>query len=57
MDDTDGPVVAKEFYERLFASSTVDVDSVPYALDGAVAALRAKKVPPARWATFIHLGA
>lgn len=57
MDDGDGPVVAREFYQRLFANSTINADSVPYALDDAVAVLRAKGVSPARWATFIHMGA
>jgi hypothetical protein len=57
MNDADGPFVAREFYERLFAGPVINTDSVPYALDGAVAALRAKGAPPAQWATFIHMGA
>lgn len=57
MRDEDGPLVVKHFYEGLFAGPSIDVDSVPYALDDAVAVLRAKDVSPARWATFIHMGA
>jgi hypothetical protein len=57
MNDADGPFVAREFYERLFASTAVDVESIPYALDDAVAALRKKGVLPGQWATFIHMGA
>jgi hypothetical protein len=56
MRDEDGPFIAKHFYEKLFDGDTIDVDAVPYALDDAVRALRAEKVPPARWATFIHMG-
>jgi hypothetical protein len=57
MSDEDGPHVARAFYERLFVSPTIDIDLVPYTLDEAVAVLRARGVPPARWATFIHIGA
>jgi hypothetical protein len=57
MNDADGPFVARKFYERLFQGAVIDVGSVPYALDDAVAALRAEGVSPARWATFIHMGA
>lgn len=57
MNDEDGPFVAREFYQRLFAESVVDVGAVPYALDDAVAALRAKGASPVQWATFIHMGA
>jgi hypothetical protein len=57
MNDADGPLVAREFYERLFQGSVIDVDAVPYALDEAVASLRRKGVPPGQWATFIHMGA
>jgi hypothetical protein len=57
MCDEDGPFVAKHFYEKLFEAQTIDADSVAYALDHAVTALRAKGVPPERWATFIHMGA
>jgi hypothetical protein len=57
MNDTDGPFVARRFYEKLFESKVIDVESVPYALDDAVNALRKKGVPPRQWATFIHMGA
>jgi hypothetical protein len=57
MRDEDGPVVARRFYERLFESETIDTDAVAYALDEAVAALRASGAPADRWATFVHMGA
>jgi cell division protein YceG involved in septum cleavage len=57
MSDADGPVLARAFYERLFQGMHVDVDSVPYALDEAVTALRGRRVTAAQWATFIHMGA
>jgi hypothetical protein len=57
MHDQDGPYIAKVFYEKLFETDSVDVDTIPYALDFAVSALRAKGVSPERWATFIHMGA
>jgi hypothetical protein len=55
--DLDGPKVAKWFYEELFASEVIDVDSVAYALDVAVGKLRDSRIPPDRWAPFIHMGA
>jgi hypothetical protein len=57
MHDEDGPAVAKQFYQKLLRNKTIDVDSIPYALDGAVTALLKSGVPPERWATFIHMGA
>jgi hypothetical protein len=57
MNDADGPYVAKRFYNKLLENGTIDVHSIPYALDHAVAALRAGGAPPERWATFIHMGA
>jgi hypothetical protein len=57
MSDEDGPQVAKHFYSELFRAEKIDADSVPYALDHAIAALRMSGAPPERWATFIHLGA
>lgn len=56
MNDEDGPFVAREFYQRLLMGPVVDVGAVAYALDDAVAALRAKGALPAHWATFIHMG-
>jgi hypothetical protein len=59
MSDSDGPVIAKLFYEKLFENETIDADSIPYALDHAVSSLRKSKsgVPWQKWATFIHMGA
>jgi hypothetical protein len=57
MNDADGPYMAREFYERLFGNPMIDEDSVPYALDEAVTALRKQGVSTDRWATFIHMGA
>jgi CHAT domain-containing protein len=57
ISDSDGPNVAKWFYEELLAREVVDGDSVAYALDSAVGKLRASGVPPERWAPFIHMGA
>jgi hypothetical protein len=57
MSDTDGPQVAKLFYERLFAKKEISLDDIPYALDYAIGELRKRGVPPERWATFIHMGA
>jgi hypothetical protein len=54
--DSDGPKVAKWFYEELLAKEVVDGDSVAYALDFAVSKLRASGVSPERWAPFIHMG-
>lgn len=57
MNDEDGPYVAKRFYKEVFKSGKIDVDSVPYALDDAVTALRMARAAPERWATFVHMGA
>jgi hypothetical protein len=57
MQDRDGPEMAWRFYSRLFEKDTIDADSIPYALDGAVRELRESGASPERWATFIHLGA
>jgi hypothetical protein len=57
MRDHDGPRVAGLFYEQLLDSKAIEVDTVPYALDYAIMALRAEGASPERWATFIHIGA
>jgi hypothetical protein len=57
MDDSDGPLVAKLFYDRLFAEEVITLDTIPYALDYAVTELRKGGAPPERWATFVHMGA
>jgi hypothetical protein len=56
MDDTDGPDVARAVYTSLFEKEVLDLDGIPYALDGAVRGLQEKAVPAARWALFIHMG-
>jgi hypothetical protein len=57
MNDTDGPRVAKLFYEKLFVEEVITLNTIPYALDYAIGELRKSRVPPERWATFIHMGA
>jgi hypothetical protein len=57
MNDVDGPLVAKHFYEKLFVKEVITLDAIPYALDYAVETLRESGVRPERWATFIHIGA
>jgi hypothetical protein len=57
MHDVDGPLVAKFFYEALFAEQVITVDAIPYALDEAIGKLRVSGVSAERWATFVHLGA
>jgi hypothetical protein len=58
MSDIDGPFVAEHVYKELFMGEDeyLDPNVVPYALDEAVQQLRARNLPPSRWATFIHLG-
>jgi hypothetical protein len=55
MNDIDGPVVARLFYERLLAGAEINTSSIAYALDYAVTELRRSGIPPERWATFIHM--
>jgi hypothetical protein len=57
MGDTDGPLIAKHFYARLFAEDVITLGAIPYALDYAVTELKKTGVSPERWATFIHMGA
>lgn len=57
MSDSDGPVVAEEFYRNLLSHEVIDYNAVPFALDAAVSRLRKQGVSPERWATFIHVGA
>jgi hypothetical protein len=57
MGDADGPFIAKRFYDKLLETGAMNVDSVPYALDDAVTALRLRGAKPERWATFVHMGA
>jgi hypothetical protein len=58
MRDEDGPKVARIFYEEVVKSEMIDADTIAYALDTAVRQLRdSGKVPPERWAPFVHIGA
>jgi CHAT domain-containing protein len=58
ISDSDGPAVARAFYETLFAEEVIDADAVAYALDEAVSKLRGEDLSaPLRWASFIHVGA
>jgi hypothetical protein len=57
MSDADGPYVAQRLYNGLFEGGVIDLDSIAYALDDAVTALRMSGARPERWATFIHMGA
>ncbi|PSR70839.1 hypothetical protein PHLCEN_2v13280 [Hermanssonia centrifuga] len=56
MDDLDGPEVAKAIYTELFKGGPFNPDDVPYALDAVVRSMRARKLPPSRWATYVHMG-
>jgi hypothetical protein len=58
MADTDGPVIAKTIYEEIFhgESENLEPDTIPYALDAAVEKLRDARVPPVRWAPYVHYG-
>jgi hypothetical protein len=58
MSDIDGPMVAKRVYEELFHANAeyLDPDAIPYALDAAVADLRAEGLHPSRWAPYVHFG-
>jgi hypothetical protein len=57
MHDDDGPQVAQWFYEAVLSGEVIEIDDIPYALDDAIQRLRASGASPARWATFIHIGA
>ncbi|PSR90706.1 hypothetical protein PHLCEN_2v4855 [Hermanssonia centrifuga] len=56
MDDLDGPEVAEAIYTELFRGSPFNPDDIPYALDAAVKGMRARGLPPSRWATYSHMG-
>lgn len=58
MADSDGAHVTEVVYSQLYSgdSSTLDPDTVAYALDDAMQALRAEGLAPERWAPFMHLG-
>jgi hypothetical protein len=57
MGDADSLMVAKTMYKALLAQGGLDTHTLPYALDAAVQQLREHKLPPPRWATFIHVRA
>ena len=57
MHDEDGPEIAEQFYRELFKDeNNIDSSRAAWALHKAVQHLHAKKVSPARWAAFIHVG-
>lgn len=56
MWDNDGPDVAGVIYRALLESEILLPDAIPYALDSAVQRLRARGLPPERWATYVHIG-
>ena len=57
MGDADGPLVTRKIYEKLIEKEILYLHAIPYALDAAVQELRTElKVPPHRWASFIHMG-
>lgn len=58
MGDADGPIIARVVYQQLFRNheGVMDTDSVPYALDEAIHAMRMQGLHAARWAPYIHLG-
>jgi hypothetical protein len=57
VNDADAPEVAKAFYQELMKEPVVDFDNIAYALDTAVARLRATGLDSHRWAPFAHFGA
>jgi CHAT domain-containing protein len=57
MNDVDGPFVAERVYRAIFLDGKLDLNAVPYALDGAVRELRESGAHPSRWATYVHIGA
>ena len=58
MVDDDGPEIAEELYKEFFGDEqNIDSNRAAYSLHNAVKQLRVKGIPPARWATFIHVGA
>ncbi|KAJ7907137.1 CHAT domain-containing protein, partial [Mycena leptocephala] len=57
MHDPDGPVVAKEFYSRLFQGSRQpSASDAAEALHLTVKAMKNRGVPYQRWVPFIHMG-
>ena len=62
MADDDGPVIAEEFYRRLFKCDEAaedrrpDIDKSAWALHCAVKKLRDSGVSFVRWVPFVHYG-
>ncbi|KIK09675.1 hypothetical protein K443DRAFT_82476 [Laccaria amethystina LaAM-08-1] len=56
MADSDGPLVSKIVYQRLFSEGKPDVTDSAEALHLAVQSLRKQGVPFQRWMPFIHMG-
>ena len=58
MEDVDGPMIAKIFYDELFSAGSefFEPSDIPFALDVAVQKLRELHPDPSRWASYIHLG-
>ena len=64
MNDADGPVIAEEFYKRLFECEggksdedfRLDIRKSAWALHYAVKKLRDNGVPFVRWVPFVHYG-
>ncbi|KDQ61273.1 hypothetical protein JAAARDRAFT_710165 [Jaapia argillacea MUCL 33604] len=55
--DQDGPIIAKEMYEKLFEGSRrPDPTQAAIALHNAIWKLRRSGVPSSRWVPFIHIG-
>ncbi|KAG8883323.1 hypothetical protein FRB98_003169 [Tulasnella sp. 332] len=58
MADTDGPVIAEEFYKYMFRNgpAAANCKDAAMALSKAVRELRRRKVPLERWINFVHYG-
>ena len=56
IQDSDGPLVAQEFYKQLSKDGTLDVKQAAYALHHAVQKLRIQSNSFLQWVPFIHLG-
>ena len=60
MADDDGPMLSREFYKYMFRHKDpekLDLKDSAMALSSGIRALRKAKVPPHRWAAFVHIGA
>ena len=60
MADDDGPVLSRAFYKYMLRHgdpTKMDFKDSAMALRSGIRALRKAKVPPHRWAAFVHIGA